>query len=107
MNDTLNEAATLDPDALAAGLANEHAADIVERLNAEPLETASAVLSAMPLGRAVEVLDEPGLERGADLVEAQTPERATALLSAISAVAQRSSGISKNRSATVSWPGST
>ena len=53
MNDTLNEAATLDPDALAAGLANEHAADIVERLNAEPLETASAVLSAMPLGRAV------------------------------------------------------
>ena len=85
MNDTLNEAATLDPDALAAGLANEHAADIVERLNAEPLETASAVLSAMPLGRAVEVLDEPGLERGADLVEAQTPERATALLSAMSA----------------------
>jgi magnesium transporter len=85
MNDTLNEAATLDPDALAAGLANEHAADIVERLNAEPLETASAVLSAMPLGRAVEVLDEPGLERGADLVEAQTPEWATALLSAMSA----------------------
>ena len=85
MNDTLNEAATLDPDALAAGLANEHAADIVERLNAEPLETASAVLSAMPLDRAVEVLDEPGLERAAELVEAQTSERAAALLTAMSA----------------------
>ena len=35
MNDTLNEAATLDPDALATALAQEHAADIVERLNAE------------------------------------------------------------------------
>jgi magnesium transporter len=85
MNDTLNEAETLDPDALAAELANEHAADIVERLNAEPLETASVALSAMPLERAVEVLDEPGLERGADLVEAQTPERAAALLTAMSA----------------------
>ena len=51
MNDILKEAATLDPDALAAELANEHAADIVERLNAEPLETASAALSAMLLER--------------------------------------------------------
>jgi magnesium transporter len=85
MNDTLNEAATLDPDTLTTGLAQEHAADIVERLNAEPLETASATLSAMPLERAVEVLDEPGLERGAELVEAQTPEQAVALLSAMSA----------------------
>ena len=85
MNDILKEAAALDPDALAVELANEHAADIVERLNAEPLETASAALSAMPLERAVEVLDEPGLERAADLVEAQAPERAAALLTAMSA----------------------
>jgi magnesium transporter len=85
MNDTLDTAETLDPVALASGLAQEHAADIVERLNAEPLETASAALSAMPLERAVEVLDEPGLERAADLVEAQTVERAAALLSGISA----------------------
>jgi magnesium transporter len=79
------EAATLDSDALTTGLAQKHAADIVERLNAEPLETASAALSAMPLERAVEVLDEPGLERGAELVEAQTPEQAVVLLSAMSA----------------------
>src|SRR6185295_8170197 len=90
MNDTLNddilnETATLDPGALAAALAQEHAADIVERLNAEPLETSSAVLSAMPLERAAEVLDEPGLENAAALVEAQPRERAVALLKAMSA----------------------
>ena len=86
MNDTLNddilnETATLDPGALAGALAQEHAADIVERLMRLP----SAVLSAMPLERAAEVLDEPGLERAADLVEAQKPERVAALLSAMSA----------------------
>ena len=78
MNDTLNTAEKLDPVALASGLAQEHAADIVERLNAEPLETSSAVLSAMPLERAAEVLDEPGLENAAALVEAQPRERAVA-----------------------------
>ena len=81
MNDTLNddllnETATLDPGALAAALAQEHAADIVERLNVEPLETSSAVLSALPFDRAIEVLDEPGFEHAAELVEAQTSERA-------------------------------
>ena len=85
MNDTLNEAATLDPDALATGLAQEHAADIVERLNAEPIETSSAVLLAFPLERAAEVLDEPGLENAAALVELQPRERAVALLKAMSA----------------------
>ena len=85
MDDTTNPEATLDPDALAAGLAQEHAADVVERLNAEPLEAACAVLGAMPLERAAEVLDEPGLENAAVLVEAQPPERAVALLKAMSA----------------------
>ena len=85
MNDILNEAATVGPGLFASGQANEYPADIVERLNAEPLEVVSAVLSAMPLERAGEVLDEPGLERGTDLVQAQTPERATALLRAMSA----------------------
>ena len=85
MNDTLNEAATPDPGALAAALAQEHAADIVERLNAESPETSSAVLLALPLERAAEVLDEPGLENAAALVEAQPRERAVALLKAMSA----------------------
>src|SRR5262249_15385585 len=84
MNDTLDEAAALDIGALAAGLAQEHPADIVERLNAEPIDTASAVLSALPLERAAEVLDEPGLERAEELIEAQPAERAAALFRAMS-----------------------
>ena len=79
MNDIVEAAAAIDPTELAAALIQEHVADIVERLNAEPLETASAVLSAMPLERAAEVFDEPGLEAAANLVEAQPPERAVRL----------------------------
>jgi magnesium transporter len=85
MNDTIDTSSPIDPAELAAALAQEHVADIVERLNAEPLERASAVLSAMPLERAAEVLDEPGLEAAADLVEAQPSDRAIALLKALSA----------------------
>ena len=85
MNETIDISSPLDPTEFAAALAQEHVADIVERLNAEPLERASAVLSAMPLERAAEVLDEPGLEAAADLVEAQPSDRAIALLKALSA----------------------
>ena len=85
MHDTMNGTSNLDPAEFAAALDQEHVADIVERLNAEPLERASAVLSAMPLKRAVEVLDQPGLEAAADLVEAQPPDRAVSLLTAMSA----------------------
>jgi magnesium transporter len=84
-DDTINASTNVDPAAQDAALAQEYAADIVERLNAEPLERASAVLSAMPLKRAVEVLDQPGLEAAADLVEAQPPDRAVSLLTAMSA----------------------
>ena len=66
-------------------MANEHVADIVERLNAVPPETASAVLLAMPLERAAEVLDESGLEHAAELLVAQPVTRAIELLKAISA----------------------
>ena len=85
MHDTMNGSSNLDPAEFAAALDQEHVADIVERLNAEPLERASAVLSAMPLKRAVEVLDQPGLEAAADLVEAQPPDRAVNLLTVMSA----------------------
>ena len=85
MNDITNATETLDPAAFAAALANEHVADIVERLNAVPPETASAVLLAMPLERAAEVLDEPGLEHAAELLVAQPVTRAIELLKAISA----------------------
>jgi magnesium transporter len=85
MDDTINASANVDATATASALAQEYAADIVERLNAEPLERASAVFSAMPLELAVQVLDQPGLEAAADLVEAQPPDRAVALLTAMSA----------------------
>lgn len=85
MNDAVDASSPFDPAEFAAALAQEHVADIVERLNAEPLERASAVLSAMPLERAAEVLDEPGLEAAADLVELQPSERAITLLKALSA----------------------
>ncbi|MGA8689738.1 MAG: magnesium transporter [Methyloceanibacter sp.] len=85
MNDAVDASSPFDPAEFAAALAQEHVADIVERLNAEPLERASAVLSAMPLERAAEVLDEPGLEAAADLVESQPSERAITLLKALSA----------------------
>jgi magnesium transporter len=85
MNDILEKDEALDPAVLAAGLAQEHPADIVERLNAEPIEEASAILLALPLERAAEVLDEPGLENAAALVETQPRQRAIALLKAMSA----------------------
>jgi magnesium transporter len=85
MDDTINASTNVDPAAPAAALRQEYAADIVERLNAEPLERALAVFSAMPLERAVEVLDQPELEAAADLVEALPPDRAVSLLTAMSA----------------------
>jgi magnesium transporter len=85
MNKISKSSATVDPAALAAEMAQAHVADVVELLNAEPLERSSAVLSAMTLERATEVLDQPGLEAAADLVEAQPPERAVRLLKAMSA----------------------
>ena len=85
MNDITNATETLDTCRFRGGVANEHVADIVERLNAVPPETASAVLLAMPLERAAEVLDERGLEHAAELLVAQPVTRAIELLKAISA----------------------
>jgi magnesium transporter len=84
MNDILDEAASPGFAAPMAGLAREHPADIVERLNTKSIDIASAVLSALPLERAAEVFDEPGLERAEELIEAQPPERAASLFRAMS-----------------------
>jgi len=50
MDDTINASANVDATATASALAQEYAADIVERLNAEPLERASAVTSPLSKG---------------------------------------------------------
>ena len=47
MNDILDEAASPGFAAPMAGLAREHPADIVERLNTKSIDIASAVLSAL------------------------------------------------------------
>ncbi len=70
---------------LAARLADEQAADIVEVLNGIPPGLAASVLEVLPLERAVEVLDQPGLDGTSDIVRAMPRERVIDLLTAMSA----------------------
>src|SRR3954470_22721773 len=74
----------MNPTALAERLAHEHVADIVDVLNAEPVESAASILLHLPFQRAAEVLDQPGLDTS-DLLAALPVERATALMAAMSA----------------------
>jgi magnesium transporter len=76
--------AVIDPAALAAKLAPQHVADIVDVLNGLSPEEASRVLTHLPLERAVEALDEPELA-SAGLIECLPAEQAAILLSAMSA----------------------
>jgi magnesium transporter len=74
-----------DPADLAAKLANERAADIVDTLNRLDAETAAAVLLRLPLERGIEVLDLPGLDAVTDIVPLLPVERAVPLLTGMSA----------------------
>jgi magnesium transporter len=76
--------AAIDPAALAAELAPQHVADIVDVLNELSPEMASRVLMHLPLERAVEALDEPELA-SAGLIERLPAEQTAILLSAMSA----------------------
>src|SRR5262249_37856225 len=67
----------------AARGAQEHPADIVERLNAEPLEAASAVVAGAPPPRAPGGFFEPGLGRAGGVVWGPPPGRAGALLKGV------------------------
>ncbi len=70
---------------LAASLAGEHVADIVETLEDQCPRSAAEILLALPFERAVEVLDEPAFD-AAPAALAQLPEaRAAAFLDAMSA----------------------
>ncbi|GJE27084.1 magnesium transporter [Methylobacterium organophilum] len=75
----------IDPSVLAARLADERAADIVEALNEEAPEVAAAILVSLPHEKAVEVLDQPELEQAADIVEMLPRDRVGAYLSGMSA----------------------
>jgi magnesium transporter len=57
----------VDPILLAA-LVDEHAGDIVARLNDEDLESAASLLAHLPLDRAIEVFDRPELTRDGELI---------------------------------------
>src|SRR4051812_23410111 len=59
-NTALASEAAVSPAALAARLADERAADIVEVLNEHPLEIVAGVLQHLTPEKAVEVLDQSG-----------------------------------------------
>ena len=84
MDETISLDETARPADLAAKLANERAADIVEALNRLDAETAAAVLLHLPAERAIEVLDLPGLDGVADIVPRLPTERAVPLLTGMS-----------------------
>ena len=63
-----SDEATLAPAALAARLADERAADIVEALNEQTPEVAAGVLQHLSPEKAIEVLDQPGLDSGPEII---------------------------------------
>src|SRR5262245_13043017 len=80
-----SDLALLDPTSLAARLAGEPAADVVEVLNERTPADAAEVIFALPFERAVETLDQPGLERGSEIMTALPRDRAVGLLAGMSA----------------------
>lgn len=75
----------IDPSVLAARLSDERAPDIVEALNEEAPEVATAILLGLPHDRAVEVLDQPELDLAADIIEMLPRDRVASYLSGMSA----------------------
>jgi magnesium transporter len=72
-----------DAAALAANLANQHVADVVEVLNRSDPGLAAAVLENMPIGSAAHILGQPGFDHLQKLIERLPVERAAAILAAV------------------------
>jgi magnesium transporter len=72
-----------DATALAAKLANEHVADVVEVLNGLEPGLAAEVLAKMPIERAAHVLGQPGFDQPQKLIERLPVESAAAILAAM------------------------
>jgi magnesium transporter len=86
----MSEAETLsevefDPAALAASLANEHPANIVEVLNDRTPMEAAAIVLHFPPDRAIEILDQSGLECPTEIIDAMPRDIAVTLLGGMSA----------------------
>jgi magnesium transporter len=75
----------VDPAALAARLAEERSADIVEALNDHIPEVAAAILQNLPLETAVAVLDTPSLRDAGEIIEAIPRDRVVPMLTGMSA----------------------
>ena len=80
-----------DPERLAARLAGERPADVVEALNRNASRSAAKILLALPEPLAVEALDEPQLKRGAAIVSELPPGKAAHFIDGMSA--DRAAGI--------------
>lgn len=76
--------AEIDPAVIAAQLADEHPADIVEKLNDEIPQVAAAVLLNFPLDRAIEVMDTPGLNDLGEIICAWPRDKVVPLLNGMS-----------------------
>ena len=74
-----------DATELAASLATEQGADIVDLLNRNKPAFATKLLQSLPEAQAVDALDQPELERSAAILSALPPERAARLLDLMSA----------------------
>jgi magnesium transporter len=77
--------ASRDATELAASLATEQGADIVDLLNRNKPAFATKLLQSLPEAQAVDALDQPELERSAAILSALPPERAARLLDLMSA----------------------
>jgi magnesium transporter len=77
--------AEFDPAALAARLANEYAANIVEVLNDHTPSEAAQIVLHFPTDRAVEILDQSGLECPTEIIDAMPRDTAVRILSGVSA----------------------
>ncbi|MBB5751420.1 magnesium transporter [Prosthecomicrobium pneumaticum] len=85
MHDLLDPAAVTADPILFAELIDEHVADIVERLNDEPLERAAGALQLLPIDRTVEVFDRPELARAGELLLELPEELSGRVLAGMSA----------------------
>jgi magnesium transporter len=74
-----------DPAALAADLANEYAANIVEVLNDRTPQQAAAIVLQFPPERAIEILDQSGLECPTEIIDAMPRDIAVTMIAGMSA----------------------
>jgi magnesium transporter len=85
MDDSADTVANKLRPVLSVQLADEHAADIVARLNQEDLATAAIALAHLPAERAIETFDSPELSRAGELMLKLPADMARRILKGMSA----------------------